>query len=261
MDVPVAIAIGGAWVASLWATWQGGGEVYYDSVSMFTFFLLLGRFLEMRARHRTSRSGQTLHNLMPASCLRFKNGTFTRVPVRDLKAGDKVRVLVGEAIPADGILLSGNTSVNESALTGEYMPVSCQQGDTVMAGSLNIEQPVELQVQRTGQDTKISTIVRLLNRAAAEKPRVAGLADRIASVFVGAVLLTSILVFSVWYYLGSDHAFWITLSVLVVTCPCALSLATPYSSDSGNRNPAKSGITGNPWPCIGNAGSGNTRRL
>ncbi|MGY0219026.1 heavy metal translocating P-type ATPase [Endozoicomonadaceae bacterium StTr2] len=242
MDVPVAIAIGGSWIASLWATWQGGGEVYYDSVSMFTFFLLLGRFLEMRARHRTSRSGQTLHNLMPASCLRFEEDRFVRVPVRDLKPGDKVRVLVGEAMPADGILLSGHTSVNESALTGEYMPVTRREGETVMAGSLNIEQPIELEVKQTGQETRISTIVRLLNRAAAEKPQVAGLADRIASWFVGAVLLTAVVVFCAWTWLGSDHAFWITLSVLVVTCPCALSLATPTALTAATGTLQKAGL-------------------
>ena len=227
MDVPVSIAIGGAYLASLWATVTGGGEVYFDSVSMFTFFLLTGRYLELRARHATSRAARALRNSLPSSCLKKEGGEFVRIPLKDLKAGDRVRVLPGDSIPADGIILEGKSSVDESMLTGEYLPVSRSVNEAVMGGSLNVDNAIEVKVTHVGDKTQMSAILQLLKHAQQDKPAIAKLADRVASWFVGSVLLTAIAVY--WYWSGSnpEHAFWIALSVLVVTCPCALSLATP----------------------------------
>ncbi|MGB0359997.1 MAG: heavy metal translocating P-type ATPase, partial [Endozoicomonas sp.] len=227
MDVPVSIAIGGAYLASLWATFISSGEVYYDSVSMFTFFLLTGRYLELRARHATVRAARELTNLMPPSCLKEVDGEFIRVPASDLQQNDKVRVLPGDAIPADGIILSGSTSVNESMLTGEYLPIEKQLGDTLLCSSLNIDHPVDIQVTRIGEDTRVASIIKLLQRAQQNKPAIAKLADKVAGWFVATVLLVAICVYWVWSGESPENAFWITLSVLVVTCPCALSLATP----------------------------------
>ena len=227
MDFPVSLAIGGAYAASLWATMNGNGEVYYDSVSMFTFFLLTGRYLELRARHATARAARALHNLLPSSCLKKSGDTFIRIPLEDLQTGDHVRVLPGDSIPADAVILNGKSSIDESMLTGEYMPVSREKGDSVMGGSLNVDNALELEVTHVGEETQMSAILQLLKHAQQDKPAIAKLADRVAGWFVAAVLLTSIAVY--WYWSGhaEEHAFWITLSVLVVTCPCALSLATP----------------------------------
>ena len=227
MDVPVSIAIGGAYAASLWATFFGSGEVYYDSVSMFTFFLLTGRYLELRARHATARAARALTSLLPPSCLKAVEGQYVRVPVADLKPDDKVRILPGDAIPADGVLISGATSVNESMLTGEYLPIEKTVGDTVLCSSINVDHPVELRVTKVGEQTRVASIIDLLRQAQQDKPAIARLADRVAGWFVATVLLVAIVVYWGWSGIAPKDAFWITLSVLVVTCPCALSLATP----------------------------------
>ena len=227
MDVPVSIAIGGAYIASLWATFNGTGEVYFDSVSMFTFFLLTGRYLELRARHATARSAMAINNLLPVSCLKYIDGQYIRVPVADLHPDDQVRILPGDSIPADGTLVNGFTSVNESMLTGEYMPVEKGAGDTLLCGSINTGNPIEMTITHIGQETRMAGIVNLLQRAQQDKPAIAKVADRLAGWFVAAVLLVAFVVYQIWSTIAPEHAFWITLSVLVVTCPCALSLATP----------------------------------
>ncbi len=227
MDVPVSIAIGGAYIASLWATFNGNGEVYFDSVSMFTFFLLTGRYLELKARHTTARAARVLTNLLPPSSLKLIDGNFIRVPVADLQPGDHVRILPGDAIPADGTLIEGSSSLDESMLTGEYMPVGKQCGDTVLCGSLNMDNAIQIRIIHVGQETRMAGIVQLLKRAQQDKPAVAHLADRVAGWFVAAVLIVAVMVYWYWSRHSPEDAFWITLSVLVVTCPCALSLATP----------------------------------
>lgn len=227
MDVPVSIAIGGAYVASLWATVTGSGEVYFDSVSMFTFFLLTGRYLELRARHATSRAARALRNLMPSSCLKKVDGEYVRVPLSDLKAGDHVRVLPGDSVPADAVIIEGTSSLDESMLTGEYLPVGRTTGESVMGGSLNVDNALELEVTHVGDETRMSAILQLLKHAQQDKPAIAKLADKVAGWFVAAVLVTATVVYWYWSGTAAEDAFWITLSVLVVTCPCALSLATP----------------------------------
>lgn len=227
MDVPVAIAIGAAFLASVWATVTYSGEIYFDSVTMFTFFLLIGRFLEMQARHRTGRAGNALLNLLPTSALRINGEQEVLVPATELKKDDLILVKPGHTIPADGVIEQGHSSVDESALTGEYLPVSRQPGDQVVGGTINAEHPIQVRVTAVGAQSRLSAIVRLLDRAHEEKPRVARIADQVASYFVAAVLITAAIVSFIWWQIQPDHAFWVTLSVLVVTCPCALSLATP----------------------------------
>lgn len=227
MDVPVSLAIIAAYVASAWATISGKGEVYFDSVTMFTFFLLIGRFMEMQARHRTGRAGNALLNLLPNSAIRLIDGQEQLVPAGQLKQGDRVLVKPGHTIPADGVVRHGHTAVDESALTGEYMPLSRGVDDPVVGGTQNIEHSIEIEVTETGGESRLSTIVRMLDRAQAEKPAVARIADRVSRYFVLATLVTALVVATSWWFIEPQNAFWITLSVLVVTCPCALSLATP----------------------------------
>lgn len=228
MDVSVALAIAAAFAASVWNTWWGGGEVYFDSVTMFTFFLLTGRFLEMNARHRAGRISEALASLLPATALRVnEDGREEEIAAAELKPGDRVLIRPGDTVPADGRVLEGASSVDEALLTGESLPVAKGLGEELIGGSVNVDSPLLMRVEQIGADTVVSAIVRLLDRAQTEKPRLALIADRVAAWFVTGVLLVAAAVAGYWFGQGADLAFQITLSVLVVTCPCALSLATP----------------------------------
>ncbi|GAA6133652.1 heavy metal translocating P-type ATPase [Oceaniserpentilla sp. 4NH20-0058] len=243
MDVPVSIAIGGAYLASVYSTFTHGQEVYYDSVCMFTFFLLVGRYLETRTRLRNGEAGNQLHNLMPRATLKIlENGDEALLPVTQIAIGDVIRVVSGGTIPADGVIVSGKSSVDESIITGEFIPVNKATNDGVIAGSLNVDNPIDVKVHALGKDTQISTIMALLDRATQDKPKIAQLADQLAQYFVAGVLLTSAIVFTSWYFIDSDRAFWITLSVLVATCPCALSLATPTALTAATAALRRNGV-------------------
>ncbi|WP_166266063.1 heavy metal translocating P-type ATPase [Marinobacter caseinilyticus] len=242
MDVPVATAIGLAYVASVWVTIGGGDEVYFESVCMFTFFLSLGRFIEMQARYRAGLTGDALGNIQP-SVATLRTGVDTEiVAVHTLKPGDLIDIKPGETIPVDGTISSGSSTLNEAALTGEYLPETRIAGDRAHAGSVNGENPLTLRVERVGAQTRISGILRILDRVQAEKPPAARLADKVAGAFVSRVLIIAPLVWIGWWLAGSDHAFGITLSVLVVTCPCALSLATPTAITSATMQLRKLGF-------------------
>ncbi|MGQ9685336.1 MAG: heavy metal translocating P-type ATPase [Thiobacillaceae bacterium] len=231
MDVPVALGVGLAYAASVWATWIQHGEVYFDSVTMFVFFLLTGRFLEMNARKKSAEAAESLVKLIPAATVRLPGYPLRRdqetLAAVKLSPGDYVMVGPGEAFPADGSVVEGASSVDESLLTGESRPVDKHVGSPVIGGTLNLASPLVVRVERVGADTVLSGIVRLLDRALAEKPRLAVLADRFAAWFVLGLLVAAAGTALVWYALDAQRAFWITVSVLVVSCPCALSLATP----------------------------------
>ncbi|WP_144776493.1 heavy metal translocating P-type ATPase [Marinobacter maritimus] len=232
MDVPVAIAIGLAYLASAWVTVVGGEEVYFESVCMFTFFLLLGRYIEVQARYRAGLTGNALAGFHPTVATRVNGDQTEIIPAHQVKPGDVVRIRPGETLPIDGVILRGQSTLNESALTGEYLPETRVAGDTVHAGSINGENPLDVQVVKSGAQTRLSGILRILDRVQSEKPPVARMADRIAGKFVGRVLILAPVVWIGWWLAGADNAFDITLSVLVVTCPCALSLATPTAITS-----------------------------
>jgi len=224
MDVPVSIALIFAYVASVIATVQEQGEVFFESVSMFTFFLLLGRFLEMRARRKAAAASANLLKLIPAMATKIDG---TQVPVRVLQPGDRVRVLPGEHIPADGLIKDGRIHVDESMLTGESVPVVKCVDDSVYAGSINTDEAFELEVTATKAESMLASIVRLQDEAQMTKPKIAQVADVIARYFVAAILTIAFATWLYWQQHQPDDAFWIMLSVLVATCPCALSLATP----------------------------------
>jgi Cu2+-exporting ATPase len=224
MDVPVSIALIFAYVASLIATVTEQGEVFFESISMFTFFLLVGRFLEMRARRKAAAASGNLLKLIPAIATTLGG---EQIPVKTLKVGDRIRVLPGEHIPADGKVISGRIHIDESMLTGESVHVVKREGDAVYAGTLNGDESFELEVMSCKADSMISNIVRLQDEAQHSKPKIAEIADVVARYFVGAILIISAGTWFYWHQTKPDDAFWIMLSVLVATCPCALSLATP----------------------------------
>ena len=227
MDVPVSIAILLAYFASVWSTVNRGPEIYFDSVCMFTFFLLTGRFFEMRARHRMTRAGNNLLDLMPSVATKSTPEGDIVIPSSDIQVGDLLIIKPGQKIPADGIVESGISAVDEAALTGEYLPIDKTQGDPLIGGTHNVESQILMRVTATGADAELNTIMRLMDRAQQEKPAIAIFADKVASRFVAAVLIIASGIGITWWFIDPSQAFWITLAVLVVTCPCALSLATP----------------------------------
>ena len=243
MDVPVALAIGGAWIASSWHTVIGAGEVYFESVTMFTFFLLLGRYLELRARHRAGDTHEALARLLPDSARRrIGRGEWQTVALRELKPGDIVSVRHGETLPADGRLHQDGTRLDESMLTGESRPRVRQQGEAALAGSINLGDPFEFTVERTGPDTLVSSIGRLLDRAQSERPPIAVSADVVARWFVVGVLGAAALTWFAWNAIDPTRAFEVTLAVLVATCPCALSIATPAALTAATGFLARCGL-------------------
>ena len=243
MDVSVSLAIGGAYVAGIWSAITGQGELYFDAVGMFALFLLAGRYLERRARERTAAATAQLVNLLPASCLRLDaQGQSQRILLSELHVGDQVLVPPGALLPADGRIVQGQSSVDESLLTGEYLPLARSAGDAVTAGTLNVEGPLTIEVQALGDATRLSAIVRLLERAQSDKPRLALLADKVAQWFLLIVLLVAAIVGLVWWQIDPSRAFWIVLALLVATCPCALALATPTALTAATGSLHKLGM-------------------
>ncbi len=239
MDVPVSLALLFAYVASLYATVMEKGEVFFESISMFTFFLLLGRFLEMRARRTAAAASANLLKLVPKMAT-LETGD--QIPARSLKVGDFIKVLPGEHLPADAEITQGTTSVDESMLTGESEPLLRKVGEPIYAGTINVEGNVVARVTALPADCLISNIVRLQDEAQLSKPKVAELADIVARYFVGAILLISACTWLFWHFQKPDDAFWIMLSVLVATCPCALSLATPTALTCSTSRMGRLGI-------------------
>ncbi|ETF09114.1 heavy metal translocating P-type ATPase [Pseudomonas moraviensis] len=243
MDVSVSLAIGSAYIAGIWTSITGVGELYFDAVGMFALFLLAGRYLERRARERTAAATAQLVNLLPASCLRLdSDGQSERILLSELRVGERILVQPGSILPADGKIIDGQSSIDESLLTGEYLPQPRTLGDAVTAGTLNVEGALTVQVQALGQDTRLSAIVRLLDRAQAEKPRLAEIADRAAQWFLLLSLIAAAVIGLLWWQLDSARAFWIVLAMLVATCPCALSLATPTALTAATGTLHKLGL-------------------
>jgi Cu2+-exporting ATPase len=227
MDLPVAIAITAAFLASVRATLLDQGQIYFDSVAMFVLFLSASRFFEMRARHRSDNQAHALASLLPDSVIRIRDGIESTLSIDSLRPGDLIRVRPGDVIAADGEVETGMLSVDESKLTGESLPVARVAGTQVLAGSLNRDGVASVRVTAAGASTSLAEVGRLIERAQADRPPVAELADRVASYFVTGVLVLVALTGAVWMYLDRSRAFEVVLATLVVTCPCALALATP----------------------------------
>jgi Cu2+-exporting ATPase len=226
MDVPVSLAIG---IAFAMATINGQGEIYFDSVVMFVFFLSASRYFENMARQRCAASVEQLAQSMPVVTTRLApdGGAEESVAAATLAIGDRVLVRPGETIPADGEIISGFSALDESLLNGESIPVDKNVGDRLLGGSINVTNPLQMEVKSVGADTVMAEIQRTIERAQAEKPPLARLADRVAARFISFVLLIVISVAVFWWLHDAERWFEIALAVLIVSCPCALSLATP----------------------------------
>ena len=260
MDVPVSIAIILAFTASAWATITQQGEVYFESVSMFTFLLLIGKFLEFRARSRAAQVSANLLKLMPMTATKviavndnadaqskalLNKETHTKevlVAAKLLIKGDTVIIKPGEVVPADGVITSGTSQLNEAMLSGEQLPISKTINDSVFAGTINGDGNITVQVKQATGQSFLSQLIRLSEQSQAHKPKIAKLSDKIAQYFVALILLTSIATAIYWQQHLPEEAFWITLSVLVATCPCALSLATPTGLTCATTRLNRAGI-------------------
>lgn len=247
MDVPVSLGIAVTFIASSGATFDPGGvfghEVYFDSVSMFVFFLLGGRYLEVAARHRVASTLESSLQRLPELVERLlPDGRLEAVSPSRLRAGDLLRVAAGQAFAADGVVLEGQTHADEALLTGESRPVRKGPGDEVVAASLNLGGPVRMRVLRAGPDTRYEGIVTLMRSALTERPALVRLADRIAGPFLWAVLLLAAGAAAAWSVIEPARAVWVAVSVLIVTCPCALGLAAPSALLAAAGRLARHGV-------------------
>jgi len=242
MDVPVSIAISLAFSASVWATITQQGEVYFESVSMFTFLLLIGKFLEFRARSRAAQVSANLLKLMPMTATKVVNGVEQFIAAKKLQPSDIVIIKPGETVPADGVIIQGASQLNEAMLSGEQKPVAKSLGDQVFAGTVNSDGHLSVEVKNPGSQTFLSQLIRLSESSQAHKPKIAQISDKIAQYFVAVILFTAIGTALYWQQHLPDEAFWITLSVLVATCPCALSLATPTALTCATTRLNREGI-------------------
>jgi Cu2+-exporting ATPase len=230
MDTPIVLGLSAAWAASAWATVQGAGPVYFDAIAMLVFFVLLARAFETRARLSAAAALDRFAVVLPAMARRVDaDGRESEIAALDLSPGDVVSVRPGDVVPADGVLLEGESSFDEAVLTGEPRPRARAPGDTAIAGSCNRDQPVLLRVTRAGEASTLGEIRRLFERGLASRPRYADLADRLAGRLVAAVLLLSAATTLFWAVRDPATALPATVAVLMVTCPCALALATPIA--------------------------------
>lgn len=230
MDVPVVLGLSAAFIGSLYATVTGHGEVYFDSIAMFIFLLLLARRRELRGKLSAADRLERLARITPRTASRLDTaGAVVDIPVAELAMGDLIRLLPGETLPVDGALVDGTSSFDESLLTGEARPVLKRPGDAVVAGAVNGEQPLTIRVTHTVRHSAVSEIRQLVERGLALRPRYALLAEQVASGFVIVLLLIAGATAGYWLLTDPDNWLPSTIAVLIVTCPCALALATPVA--------------------------------
>lgn len=242
MDTPITLGVIAGFLGSVWATVVGQGVVYYDTITMLIFFLLATRFLERNAREKSVESAENLLRLVPAMATRVVGQQQELVAVHALAAGDRILAKPGETIAADGVVEEGESSADESLLTGESHPLPKGPGSTVYAGSVNYESPLLIRVTKVGEDTVLAGIARLLDRAQAQKPRLAQMADRLAVWFTWVLLLLTALIGAWWWQVDPQKSFAVMLAVLVVSCPCALSLAAPAAFAAAGSHLVRRGV-------------------
>lgn len=219
-------------------------DLYFESAAMILALITLGKMLEARSKGKTTNALKSLMNLAPKTTTVIRDGAEVKISVDDVKKGDIFVVRPGESIPVDGIIIEGNSALDESALTGESVPVDKSVGDIVSAATINQSGFIKCEATRVGEDTTLSQIIKLVREASATKAPIAKIADKVSGIFVPVVMAIALLVFVVWMILGKNVGFSLTraISVLVISCPCALGLATPVAIMVGNGKGAKNGI-------------------
>ncbi len=234
MDLPIALGLS---IGTVWGTLntlRGDGEVYFDSISVLVFFLLLGRFIQNRQQRSAAAAISLLSNLTPRWTRLLKGDTFEAAPSDCLQAGDRVEVLAGQLIPADGRVVSGRSAVDEAILTGESLPISKQVGDEVSGGSLNLQGSIQVELEAVGTESRLGKIVQLVEEASRKKPQIVQWADAIGGVFVVTVLVLALVTAVAWGTIDSPRiGIERAVALLIVACPCALALATPLAVSVG----------------------------
>lgn len=231
MDLPIATGAAATYLYSSYITLDPKveGEVYFDTVVTFIFVILIGRYLETASRDRAMSAAQRLTELQPKVATVLRDGREELVSVKAVRVGDRVAVRPGERIPVDGMIVEGRSSVDESMLTGESVPVGKGVGERVASGTINSAGALVIEVDRTGKDTTLSRIIGLVEDAQMSRAPIQRMADRIVPWFVGLTIILSLVTFNVWLGEGVDRALMAATSVLIITCPCALGLATPVA--------------------------------
>ena len=246
MDVPIALALALAFSAGTVNLVTGSGQGYFDSITMFVAFILAARYVELLARQDAQGGAEALAKQLPATCERIPNYPVSQqveiVPVINCNPGEVLRVPPGDVIPADGILIECESSLDESLLTGESKPVDKKIGDRVYAGTHNILNPILMRIDAVGQSTRIAGIASLLDQALQAKPLMVSLAEKWAGYFVGFLLVVAFLSSEIWYYVDPSRAWTVLVSVLVASCPCALSLAVPTAMAAAQGAVTKLGL-------------------
>lgn len=244
MDSLIALGAGAAVTYSVAGLYQKQTALYFESSAMILTLVLLGRYLEAGAKSKTAQAIAELASLAPQTAVVLKNGTEQTVAIADLAVGDLIVVKTGERVAADGIVVEGAASVDESALTGESLPVQKTVGDTVKTATFAVSGRIVLRAEKIGRDTALAQIIRLVDEATSSKAPIARLADKISGVFVPVVITAAVLTFAVWMICGAGTAFALekAIAVLVISCPCALGLATPTAIMVGTGRGAKAGV-------------------
>ena len=245
MDIPVSVGIIVTFVASIWATFSGG-PVYYDSLIMFVFLLLAARLVQTMVHNKSTAALRVLTQLLPLVSDKLPNYPASmdvkQVNASQLAVGDFVLIQPGSKIPVDGEVISGMSECDESLMTGESRAVSKSAGDSLIGGSINLNRALVMRAVRVGDETQLSSLVRMMESAAREKPPLVQVADRYASLFLTIILLLAIASGIVWWQIDATRAIWIAVTVMVITCPCALSLATPGVMSAAIGQLARHGV-------------------
>ena len=246
MDVPIAIALALAFIAGTINLIKGSGQSYFDSITMFVAFILAARYIELIARQDAQGGAEALAKQLPATCERALHDPASQeieiVPVVNCKPGEVLRVSPGEVIPADGVLIDNPSTLDESLLTGESKPVEKKIGDLVYAGTHNILNPLLMRIGAVGQSTRIAGIASLLDQALLAKPVMVSLAEKWSAYFVAFLLLSAFISSAIWLYFDPSQAWTVLVSVLVASCPCALSLAVPTAMAAAQGAVTKIGL-------------------
>jgi Cu+-exporting ATPase len=245
MDMLIAIGTSAAYVYSVGSTFFFEGQLFYETSAALITFVILGKFLEIRARGRAGDAIKKLMGLAPKFATVIRNGKELQVPISEVVAGDIVIVKPGEKIPVDGLVISGNSSVDESMITGESIPVEKMKGESVIGATINGTGMLKFKATKVGKDTVLSQIVKLVEEAQGSKAPIQRFADRVSSYFVPSVIIISLATFGIWYFVigsGFAVALMFSIAVLVIACPCALGLATPTAVMVGTGKGAEMGI-------------------
>ncbi len=242
MDLPIALGLAGGFLGGMWNTWQGIGEVYFESVSILVFLLLVGRYIQKKQQHEALGSLQRLHALAPGYATRLQGELREQVPILSLRGGDRIEVLGGETIPADGVLVAGEAIVDAKILTGESKHQRLAPGAKIFAGCSHWGERIQIEVTAVGENSRVGKLLEMVQSYAQRKGQLLQMADRVAGIFTKVVVLLAVTTFVAWSWLGSAQALEHAVALLIVACPCALGLAAPLAVVAAVGRAARNGM-------------------